>query len=142
MTDFSGKAARIDAPATEVYARLGDFSNYQTRLDALPEEQRKMLGDVRFTSDSIIITAQPVGEITLQVAERVAPSLIRLEALGSPVPMFISISISPDDADPAGASNVVPMVSVDLPVMLKPLVGPKLQESADKFGELITKLFQ
>ena len=32
-------------------------------------------------------------------------------------------------------------IDVDIPVMLKPLVGGKMQEAADKFSEMLSTLF-
>lgn len=141
MADYKGKPTRLEHPVEEIYDRLVDLGRYGERLAALPEEQRRMIGDVRFTDDSIFITAQPVGEIQLKAVTRRRPEEIALEAVGSPVPMMMKILIDRDAAAPDTAGTVTPVVSVDLPMMLKPLVGPKLQESADKFGDLLTKLF-
>ena len=31
-------------------------------------------------------------------------------------------------------------VEVEIPAMLRPFIGPKMQEAADKFGDLMAKL--
>ena len=38
------------------------------------------------------------------------------------------------------ASEVETLINVDIPAMLRPLIGPQLQKAADKFGELIAGL--
>lgn len=138
MEQFKGKPVHINLPAQSVYDRLSDFSSYEQQLASLSEEQRKMIGDVRFTPDSIIITAAPVGEMTLRMVDRRPPELIRLEAENSPIPLYINIEITPDSGQSCEACAAV---SLNLPPMLKPLIGSKLQESADRFGDLIAKLF-
>lgn len=138
MSTYKGKVALVQQPVAQVYDKISNLSTYQQRLESLPGELRAKLGDVRFTDDSIIIAAQPVGEITFRLVERVAPSLVRLEAVQSPVPFAIKIQLEPEGEN---ATRVNPELNVDIPAMLKPMVGGKLQEAADKFGDLITTLF-
>ena len=37
-------------------------------------------------------------------------------------------------------SEVETLIDVEIPAMLRPLIGPQLQKAADKFGELIAGL--
>ena len=124
MADFKGKTVELPASPAAVYARLSNFSNLSERLDSLPAELRNKIGDVRFTPDSIIIKAAPAGEITLSITERTEPSRIVMSALNSPVPLALSINIA--QADSPEKSVVTPVAEVDVPPMLKPLVGPKM----------------
>ena len=55
----------------------------------------------------------------------------------SPVPMKMELLIKPLGAD---FSEVTSQIDVEIPAMLRPLVGPQLQKAADKFGELIAGL--
>lgn len=139
MAEFKGKAVELPAAPSTVYARLSDFSNLGARLDEIPAGYRKQIGDVRFTADSIIINAAPAGEMTLTISERVEPSRIVMSAANSPVPLALSINIA--EGSDADKSVVTPIAEVDIPPMLKPFVGPKMQEAADKFGEMLRNLF-
>ena len=38
------------------------------------------------------------------------------------------------------ATDVTTVIDVEIPAMLRPFVGPKLQQAADKFGEMISNL--
>lgn len=138
MAKYSSKPQTIGRPAEDVYAHLSDFSNYQEKLDMIPPEVRAKVGDVSFDKDSITIEAAPVGAITLNVVERVAPRLVALQASQSPVPLKLLIELRPKDAD---ATEVVTSVDVDIPLFMRPMVGGKMQEAADKFGELIGSFF-
>lgn len=139
MATFNGKSVELCASPAEVYARLSDLGALGSRLEQIPEEYRAKIGDVRFTSDSIVINAAPAGEITLAITERREPEKIVLSAVNSPIPLAMSVNIAPGAAD--GTSCVNAAAEVEIPAMLKPLVGPKLQEAADKFGEMLGNLF-
>ena len=139
MATFTGKSVELNASPAEVYARLSDLSALGSRLDQIPEEYRAKMGDVKFTADSIIINAAPAGEITLAITERREPEKIVLSAVNSPLPLSMAVNIAPGLSE--GRSSVSAAAEVEIPAMLKPLVGPKLQEAADKFGEMLGNLF-
>ena len=104
----------------------------------MPEEAKQKIGDVQFTDDSISINAAPVGQLKFVVKERIAPSKVTLEAAQSPVPLRLVVELEPDGDDAAIATSII---DVEIPVMLRPLVGGKLQEASDKFGELLKTFF-
>lgn len=139
MAKYKSKAVVIGQPAEAAFERLSDFSAYQARLDELPEDVRKSVGDVRFTADKIVITAPPVGDMTFEVVERVAPSHVSLRAVGAPVPMTLALDLTPEGES---ATSVVSTIDVDIPVVLRPLVGGKMQDAADKFADLIGTFFR
>lgn len=141
MATYKGRPARVAQPIAEVYNRIASIESWQQRLDALPAEARQKLGDVRFTTDSIVITAQPVGEICFKVDKLQEPTLVSLQALHSPVPFEIAIHLSEAPDAPTEATLVSTELNVEIPAMLKPMVGGKLQEAADKFADLISLFF-
>lgn len=139
MAKYEGKPVTIDRPALDVYNSITNLGAYQARLDELPQEAREKIGSVRFTDNSIFIAAAPVGEIQFDVAEKIEPELMRLSAANSPVPFNIIIRIAPEgDA----ACKVATELDVDIPAMLRPMIGGKMQEAADKFSELISTFFK
>lgn len=139
MSKYTSKPVVINTPVEAAFERLSDFSAYQERLDEMPDEIRQRIGDVRFTTDSIVITAAPVGEMAFEVIERVKPSLVTLQAKNSPVPMALSISLTADGDE---STRVEASIDVDIPAVLRPMVGGKMQEAADKFAELISTFFR
>ncbi len=132
MATYKSKQVTISHPIEEVYERISNIGAYQQKLDSLPAEVKDKLGDVRFEPDAIVITAAPVGEIRFAVKERIKPSSVKLSAEQSPVPLTLSVNLTPDSDS---------QIDVEIPAMLKPMVGGKMQEAADKFGELITTFF-
>ncbi|MDE6459734.1 MAG: hypothetical protein K2K52_02720 [Paramuribaculum sp.] len=138
MASYSSKPASINKPVDEVYDRISNIGAYQQKLDSLPAEVREKIGDVRFENDAIVITAAPVGEIRFAVKERISPSKVTLAAEQSPVPLNLTVNLEPDGENSTKATSVI---DVEIPAMLKPMIGGKMQEAADKFGELITTFF-
>ncbi len=139
MAKYEGKPVAINHPVKEVFDRITDIESYQTRLDQLPEEAKAKLGSVKFTGNSVIITAAPVGEIQFDVVEKRTCELMKLSAAGSPVPFDILLHFKPKGED---SSEVSTELDVDIPAMLRPMVGDKLQEAADKFSEMLQLFFK
>lgn len=137
MATYKSKPARIERPAEEIFARFSDMSRLQDTLNQLPEEQRKQIGDVEFTKDSIRIVTPQVGEIGFKVQELVAPSKIVFGTESSPVPLTMQVNIRPSGDQ---ASEVETVIDVEIPAIVRPIIGPQLQKAADKFGELISEL--
>lgn len=113
------------------------MSRLQQSLDELPEEQRKQIGDVEFTANSLKIVTPQVGEIAFVIKERVEPSKIVFGTESSPVPLTMEVNITPAGDE---AADVETRIDVEIPAIVRPIIGPQLQKAADKFGELIAGL--
>ena len=139
MAKYKSESVKINQPVEAVYARLTNFSGFNERLAELPEEARAKLGDVKFGDDSIIINTPNVGEIAFTIIERKEPSLVKLGAANSPVPFDITVNLTPESAETTEAQTEI---NVEIPAMLKPLVGGKLQEAANQFGNMLSTMFK
>ncbi|MFG6397158.1 MAG: hypothetical protein K1V89_07470 [Muribaculaceae bacterium] len=137
MATYKSTPKKIQRSAEDLFDTFSDFTNLQNSLDNLTDEQRKQIGDVHFTSDSISIVTPQVGEIEFHVTERQRPGRLVFGTKSSPVPMKMELDIKPLGGD---FSEVTSQIDVEIPAMLRPLVGPQLQKAADKFGELIAGL--
>lgn len=136
MSTYTSKPAIVNRPADELSAKFSDFTKLQETLENLSADQKAQVGDVSFTEDSIKISTPQVGEIILKAVER-SSSRVRLEAQSSPVPMNLIVDFKAVSAD---TTVVTGTIDVDLPMMLRPLVGPTLQKAADQFGSLFANL--
>ena len=137
MATYKSKPQTVGRSADELFDRFSDLSRLQSALDSLTEEQRAKVGDVQFTADSIRIVTPQVGEIAFNVIDRQRPTKVVFGTQSSPVPMTMDVNITPKGND---ASEVVTAINVEIPAMLRPLIGPQLQKATDKFGELIAGL--
>lgn len=136
MAKYSSKPTVVERPSCELAARFADFRELQTKLDELPADQRARIGEVAFSEDSITITTPQVGEICLKAVDR-TPDRVVLAAEKSPVPMKLEITFKPVTSD---STEVQGAIDVEIPMMLKPLIGPTLQKAADQFGDLFANL--
>lgn len=137
MSKYESKSAVIQRPRPEVYDRLSNLSRLQTALDALPADQRAKLGDVRFERDTITIVTPQVGEIKFGITDRTPGSRLVFGTASSPVPLSMAVNLSDADADGTAVQTVI---DVDIPMMLRPLVGSKMQQAADRMNDLVKLL--
>ncbi|MCM1065948.1 MAG: hypothetical protein NC418_00050 [Muribaculaceae bacterium] len=136
MAKYSSKPTVVNQPAEVLSEKFSDFKALGAALDNLDAEQRAAVGEVEFDTDTIKIITPQVGPIVLRAVER-TPGCVRLNAEGSPVPMELQIDFRPVDA---ASTEVTGSLDVDIPMMLRPLIGPALQKAADQFGALFARL--
>ncbi|MDE5652771.1 MAG: SRPBCC family protein [Muribaculaceae bacterium] len=142
MSEFKSSKRSVAASAEAVYAKLSDLSSLGSVLSNIPEgaldaDNRQLLEQVKSTPDSVTFPAGPVGEVTLQVARRVPPTLISLEGVGTPVALNLRLEITPSGSD---ACEVMVALDIAIPAMLKPMVGGTLQKMADQFADVVERL--
>ncbi len=137
MATYKSNPQPVNRSAEELFEHFSDLSRLQGALDGLTEEQRKQVGDVHFSADSIRIVTPQVGEIAFEVTERVHPSKVVFGTKSSPVPLTMEVDIKPVSES---ASEVQTLINVEIPAMLRPIIGPQMQKAADKFGELMAGL--
>ena len=138
MAQYKGKPYCINKSRQTLFERLGDFSVLGAHINDLPDEVRSKLGTVSFPdADTFAFTAPGVGEMKFKIVERVAPSRIRLLADTGVVPINVILDLEEESAE---STSVTATIDADIPMMLRPLIGSKLQEAADKFGEMFGQL--
>ena len=136
MARYSSKSVVVEKPAQEIRDKFSDFRMLEASLDKLPAEERAKVGELSFSENELIIKTPQVGEVRLTAVER-TPERIVLEAQGAPAAMKLEIDFKELSVN---STEVVGVVDVDIPVMLKPLVGPMMQKAADQFGAIFAKL--
>lgn len=137
MAKYESKPTAVNQPIEVLFDRFSDISLFQQRIDEIPAEERAKLGDVTFEADAICINTPQIGQLKFKVTQRTAPGHIVFSAVGSPIPLSMIIDIT---AINEYSSEVVTAIDVEIPAMLRPLIGGKMQEAANRFGEMIGKL--
>lgn len=142
MATYKSETVSLAYPAEKVYNRLSNLEGLgdllrNVPLEQVPEEQRGMLEQVRVTADTVSFPAGPVGELTLALTELTEPTLIRLEGQGTPVPMSLTMHITPLTPDTCEARVEI---DVKIPMMLKPMVNGPLQKMASQFGQMLRQI--
>lgn len=109
------------------------LNNY---TDHIPETERAKIGDLRFEKDAIIIKNPAFGEMAFKVVER-TPNHVEFKADGM-IPLSLGVNLTSVDNDTR--TDVSSEIDIEIPMMLRPLIGGKMQQVADMFGDLIAKL--
>ena len=136
MATYKGKSAVIERPIGDLYGRFSDMSALEEAVKARPEAQEHM-AEMKFDADSLTIVTPQVGEIRFEIVERVEPSRIVFKATSSPLPLGMTINLKAVDET---VTEVSTSIDIELPVMVRALVGPKLQHVADQFGDMMAKM--
>ena len=140
METYKSDKVIIDHNIDVIYSKLSDprvfKAHIDSNIDRLPDEARKHLEKVKFEDDGISVDS-PMGALKLSVSESVAPSMVKYTAQSSPVPFGLTINLQAiDDTH----TESITELNIELPFMLKAMVGSKLTDGAKKIGELIAKL--
>lgn len=139
MAKYSSDNITINSPAEKVYEKLSNLDNLQAMLDKVPEDRipadkREMFQNIKLTSDTIEIPNGPMGTLVFRIVERKAPSLVRLKGEGVPINLELVLHVKPLSAE---TSEAKVDFDIDIPMMLKPMVGGQIQKVANQFGEVL-----
>lgn len=139
MTTYSSKEVILPASAEVVFDKLSNLENLRSLLDKVPadkvpEDKRQMFENINITSDSIEVPGGPMGNLKFRVTEKTAPSFIKLTGEGMPIEMNIAMTVKPV-SDTSSLAKVD--FNIDIPALLKPMVGGQIQKMADQFGNVL-----
>ena len=130
MESFKSTPHSIACDAATIYSKLTNPSLIQQQIEAnadrIDEQARQHLDTVKFTEDSISIQS-PMGEVAL--------SLDRENSIEVPINMVINLQ-SQDD----GTTMSTAELQLQLPFFLRKMVEGQLQEGAERFGELLSRI--
>lgn len=141
MAVYKSDKVTIEAPAATVYDKLSNLENLKGMLskvpaERIPEDKRQMFENIRITPDTIEVPG-PMGNMVFRVVEREAPHLIRLQGEGLPIQLGLALHVSPQTAE---SSQAQVEIDLDLPMMLKPMIGGQIQKIADQFGDVLAAI--
>lgn len=142
MATYNSEEVTLRRPAEAVFSQLSNLERLRDVIadvsaDKINDEQRRQLESVKVTADTISFPGGPAGEVTLRITEAVSPTLIRLEGVGTPVPLSMSMHITPVLPEECTARVTI---DLQIPAMLKPMVNGPLQKMADQFGMMLRNL--
>lgn len=139
MAIYSSGDINLNASAEAVYNKLSNLENLKGLLDKVPADKvpadkRQMFENIQITPDTIEVPGGPMGSLTFRVVERVAPSHVKLVGEGIPIEMALILNVSPV-SDNSSKANVD--IDINIPAMLKPMVGGQIQKIANQFGDVL-----
>ena len=131
MTKYTGKTSVVNLPAAEISDKFADMSTFNDKLAGMPEDVRKHMGDLTFTRDSVCMDTKQAGKVVFKVTERDDRHIVL--ACSFPLPISLTLNLSPV-ADDAAKTEVSTDVDIEIPAMLRPIIGPQMQKVADHFS--------
>lgn len=137
MDIFKSEAVIINCNINSVYSKLSNPESFSVLAERLPEEAKNKLQQVKFEKDSITVVANPVGEVKLNIVERVEPTKVVFVAAQSPVPLQAVVSL---EQVAENETRACAELGVELNPFIRPMLSKPLQDVANKFGEMLSKL--
>ena len=134
MTSFESSIKQIPYPQTAVYQSLSNLENLEKVRDCIPEDKIK---DFSFDRDSVSITMNPVGTITLSIVEREEPKCVKFEATQSLIPFNLWIQMLPVTDT---TSKLKCTIKAELNPFIKPMVSGPLQDALDKMADALAMI--
>ena len=134
MSTFESSIKQIPYPQSAVYRNLSDLSNLERVRDRVPEDKVK---DFTFDRDSVTVSVDPVGQITLRICEREEPKCIKFETAQSPLPFNLWIQILPVTDT---TSKMKLTLKADIPFMLKGMVSGPLEDGLEKIADALAQV--
>lgn len=134
MTKFESSIKQIPYPQIAVYRNLSDLNNLEKVRNRVPEDKVK---DFKFDKDSVSISADPVGVITLRICEREEPKCVKFETAQSPMPFNLWIQVLPVTET---TSKMKLTLKADIPFMLKGMVSGPIQDGLEKIADALAQV--
>jgi hypothetical protein len=142
MESFKSTPHSIACDAATIYSKLTNPSLIQQQIEAnadrIDEQVRQHLDTVKFTEDSISIQS-PMGEVALSLDREnsIEDERVVYTASSSPVPINMVINLQSQDD---GTTMSTAELQLQLPFFLRKMVEGQLQEGAERFGELLSRI--
>lgn len=136
MAQYKSNPITVAHSAQFIADKFADLSAFGKSLDSMSEADRQKIGDVKFEKDSISIDTKQVGTIMFRVIERTASRVV-MDAVGSPVPLNLIVDLKALGDE---STEIVTSIDVEIPAMLRPMIGGAMQKAVDQFGDLMAKL--
>lgn len=133
MSTYKGKATVVNRPIGDIYNR---FSDLTVLRDSLENSGKLKTPDaqIKLSEDTLSVVNPQLGEIKFKIVERIEPTRVVFQALNFPMPLGMTINLQPVGDD---ATEVSTSIDIELPAMVKMMLGSKIQEVADNFGKLM-----
>lgn len=136
MSTYKGQPVAVERSGAEIAEKFSNLKNFEEKIDTLPAEQRDKLKGLAFEQDAISFDVNMVGRVTFRMQE-LSPNRIMMQSEGTPMPFNISLEMRPLSEQ---STEITPMADLDIPFMLKPMVGPYIQKAMDQIGGFIATL--
>lgn len=140
------------ATAEQVYRALGNLETFRPILENAANNpmvkqkleeagqdpaQLEKLKEVELTNDSIAFPVPMIGKLTLQIIDREENKCVKFQAADAPIDANLWIQVLPVSA---GGSKMKVTLKAELNMMMKMMIGSKLEQGVDKMADMLATL--
>ena len=137
MNTYESKQKQLFKPQAEVYAMMSDLTQLEKYAAALPAEHKEKIKDIRFTTDSVAFTVDMLGEVVVRIVDREEPKMLKFGADNFPIQFNFWIQfVGVAEYD----TRMKLTLKADIPFMLKPMVGNKLDDGIERMADMIAMI--
>lgn len=154
MSDYVSQIKTINASQEAVYNKISYLSNLGALKERLanPDAAQALnaqfgedkaaaamqyLQNVSFTPDTIEVGGTPVGALKFQIVEREEPKCVKLEGVGTPIPLTLWAQVI-SKGEKEAALRVT--LRAELNFFMRQMVGKHLQQAADGLADILSKI--
>lgn len=134
MSTYKGKPTVVNRPVADIYNRFSNLSSLREVYENNPNLNRSD-AQVKFGDDYLSVTNPQLGEIKFEIVDRQEPSRVAFKAANFPMPLGMVINLKPITED---STEISTDIDIELPAMVKMMLGSKIQDVADNFGKLMS----
>lgn len=132
MTTYESAIQTLNCNAEFAYAQMTDLRKLETFKDKIPQDKVK---EMQFTEDSISFRIDPVGLLTLRIIDKEPFKTVKFGAENSPIQFNLWIQLKElSECD----TRMKITIKADIPVMLKPMIGNKIDKGMDQLAQGIS----
>lgn len=140
------------APVEVVYQKLSNLETFRPifenaannpmvaekmREAGQDPSQLEKLKEVELTSDTIIFPVPMIGTMALEIIDREENRCVKMQTKASPIDATLWIQVLPVSA---GGSKMRLTLKADLNMMMKMMVGKKLEKGINQFADMLAQL--
>ena len=132
MQEYTSKQQQIRRPAQQIYAVASRFDNLTPAVADKVEEWQASEDTCSFKAKGFTVK--------LRMAEREEPKLIKIVGDDGGVPMDFAFWLQLKEVAP-NDTRMRLVLHIELNMMMRMMIGSKLQEAVDKIAEAIAQSF-
>lgn len=126
----------VERTGAEIAEKFSNLKNFQPAIENLPADAREKLKGLELEEDAISFDVNMVGRVKFRMQE-LSPERILMQSEGTPMPFSLSLEMKPTGEK---STEITPKADLDIPFMLRPMVGPYIQKAMDQIGGFIATL--
>jgi len=134
MTNFESPVRQIPFSEEKVYEKLSNLNNIEAIKDKLPADKVK---DFKFDADNVSFNISGIGDIQLEVIERIPSKCIKFGSTNSPIAfnLWIQIvSISDNEC------KIRITAGLEVNVFMKSIVSKPVKEGLEKMVDMLSMI--